>query len=156
MPTVMPVASATDMPGVVSSRIRVVSPCLVTQVTTARRASSPIPASATKRRDATQTAIARHLPKKTRPLATTRRVSLKVSLIGCSQWQGQALSSRYRRKIYRYFFISISAIWTAFRAAPFLMLSETTQRLRPWGTDSSLLILPTKVSSLPAACMARG
>gem|GEM_PF-523673 len=57
---------------------------------------------------------------------------------------------------YRYFRINTSAICTAFNAAPFLILSATIHMLSPWGTVSSLRILPTKVSSLPAASMARG
>ena len=39
--------------------------------------------------------------------------------------------------------ISLIAIWTAFVAAPFLMLSATTQRLRPFSTLKSRRILPT-------------
>ncbi len=38
---------------------------------------------------------------------------------------------------HRYFWIRISAIWTALSAAPFRMLSATTQRLIPFGMDSS-------------------
>ena len=55
------------------------------------------------------------------------------------------------RDFYRYFWIRISAIWTAFSAAPFRILSETIHILMPLGIDSSSRILPTKVSSLPAA-----
>ena len=56
-----------------------------------------------------------------------------------------------RSRCYRYFSASISAICTAFSAAPLRMLSATTHRLSPYFTDSSLRMRPTKVSSLPAA-----
>ena len=42
-----------------------------------------------------------------------------------------------------YFFEMISAIWTAFKAAPFLKLSDTTQIFKPLTTLLSSLILLT-------------
>ncbi len=45
---------------------------------------------------------------------------------------------------------------TALSAAPFRMLSATTQRLIPFGMDSSSRIRPTRVSSPPAASVASG
>ena len=48
-------------------------------------------------------------------------------------------------------FAKYSAICTAFVAAPFLKLSLTTHIFSELACDSSLLILPTKTSSLPFA-----
>lgn len=49
------------------------------------------------------------------------------------------------RKSYFTFFtlIRYSAIWTAFKAAPFLIWSLTVQKVRPFGLVRSLRILPT-------------
>ena len=46
---------------------------------------------------------------------------------------------------------SCSAICTLFRAAPFLILSATTQKLMPRGWDRSSLMRPTNTESCPAA-----
>ena len=55
-----------------------------------------------------------------------------------------------------YFSIIFSTICIAFDAAPFRILSATTQRFTPFSTLKSLLILPTKTSSCPFAFVARG
>ena len=55
-----------------------------------------------------------------------------------------------------YFVISCSAICTAFKAAPFRILSDTTQRLIPLSIDSSSRIRPTRVSNSPAQSVASG
>ena len=55
-----------------------------------------------------------------------------------------------------YYFINCSAIWTAFNAAPFRRLSETTHITRPFSVEISSLILPTKTSSFPSANKGRG
>src|SRR3990172_2438597 len=52
------------------------------------------------------------------------------------------------------YLINSSAICTAFSAAPLRRLSETIHMFIPLGIDSSSLILPTYVSSLPATSMA--
>lgn len=51
---------------------------------------------------------------------------------------------------------AISAIWIALVAAPFLILSATTQRFTPLSTLKSLLILPTNTSSLSSNSTAVG
>ena len=43
------------------------------------------------------------------------------------------------------------AIWTALVAAPLRRLSATHQRLRPFSTEKSRRMRPTKTSSLPSA-----
>lgn len=52
---------------------------------------------------------------------------------------------------YLNFLIKYSAISTAFVAAPFLILSLTTQKLKPFSMLLSRRILPTKTSSLSYA-----
>ena len=49
------------------------------------------------------------------------------------------------------FFIKASAIWTAFKAAPFSKLSETIHKFIVLGWESSILILEIKVSNLSSA-----
>ena len=70
-------------------------------------------------------------------------------------WQECFLPSGKRTNLYffliRFLELRISAICTAFVAAPFLMLSATTHMSIPLGIDMSSLIRPTSVSSCPSA-----
>ena len=53
------------------------------------------------------------------------------------------------------FFIN-SKIWTAFKAAPFKRLSETTQKFKIFFDERPCLSLETKTSSLPSTSIGVG
>src|SRR4051794_11661713 len=79
---------------------------------------------------------------------------LNSPLIGLELPSGEFITIIFQSQLeiaHHWFWMRISAICTALRAAPLRKLSETTHKLIPLGMEISSRIRPTNVSSLPSA-----
>ena len=101
----------------------------------------------------------RNVPKSRKPPKSweTSQIPEASQILGNLPNSGSLPESRECSHVPRnYFSIIFSTICIAFDAAPFLILSATTQRFTPFSTLKSLLILPTKTSSCPVVFVAIG